>query len=782
MIELYQIYRHTLQTGCVTILVVCSMGLLAWCSFRGLLGIIRQVPASVRAGIFALAFVSMIFAQKSPRSLGETGAVTMPQTTSGFVAGLSEDDEESVGGGGFHFSAIERTTNGVRLTVSKDTRFKFRGGEFVLRGTHDLQNGEWYDLSVVRDNGCSNQVVEVKAEDLPFEMSQECAFFGADAELDNRLPLLDTDGDGVTDVQEEAWETDANLRDSDGDGLEDGQELSLGTDPLSDDTDGDGVCDAEEIAAGTDPFFAPVELQVPDGPHYEMVGTNTYTDLPKIRSGEAGHAVPSLVSVAPDEINVPGITYHESWSDSYYREGAGASIRALHTGRFVFQMKEADDRAHVYINDMDLSGAYLSEKPENSTVLIAGQVAPIRVSTENDGGPAELSFLKWAHYEPVPRIALDARFTKNTILFEAPYRNSPGEYVGRRSTKTVLRIAANGGQFGGRLRLLRNDGGRLAVNGIMDFNDDGEVIPPGATSRVWTYSFEGVMASKDSDDSQMILSFTEYFTGETLVQTAKVTVVQVKISAEASFPSNKARHVFGPAERISYSLNPVIRNAEWNIGGDVYKGPSCKVLMPASHAFLDVQAAVGSDVSFNTRLMVVEPEESFAVRFRAARDDDWENRGLIPPTPGTVAVGLWTELVLKPSNVSFENLIVYEGFCRATDLTGRFEGLEEDFPVHDSHRGAGNEIPVREGNVCGNDLAAVAFESIAPPWAAGGFVYPVPTYWRTQDEEKGLDLNLMKVESAEYSFSPDGTLAVRRFGCNASRRIDGNTSAWKEEQ
>ena len=243
MIELYQIYRHALQTGCVAILVVCSMGVLAWCSFRWVPGIIRQVPPSVRTGIFALALVSMIFAQKSPRSLGETGAVTMPQTTSGFVAGLSEDDEESVGGGGFHFSAIERTTNGVRLTVSKDTRFKFRGGEFVLRGTHDLQNGEWYDLSVVRDNGCSNQVVEVKAEDLPFEMSQECAFFGADAELDNRLPLLDTDGDGVTDVQEEAWETDANLRDSDGDGLEDGQELSLGTDPLSDDTDGDGVCD-----------------------------------------------------------------------------------------------------------------------------------------------------------------------------------------------------------------------------------------------------------------------------------------------------------------------------------------------------------------------------------------------------------------------------------------------------------------------------------------------------------------------------------------------------------
>ena len=128
MIELYQIYRHALQTGCVAILVVCSMGVLAWCLFRWVPGIIRQVPASVRAGIFALAFVSMIFAQKSPRSLGETGAVTMPQTTSGFVAGLSEDDEESVGGGGFHFSAIERTTNGVRLTVSKDTRFKFRGG------------------------------------------------------------------------------------------------------------------------------------------------------------------------------------------------------------------------------------------------------------------------------------------------------------------------------------------------------------------------------------------------------------------------------------------------------------------------------------------------------------------------------------------------------------------------------------------------------------------------------------------------------------------------------
>jgi hypothetical protein len=66
--------------------------------------------------------------------------------------------------------------------------------------------------------------------------------------------LIDSDGDGIPDVEEKARETDPTLKDSDGDGLTDLQEVFLGTDPLKADTDGDGYSDGEEVKAYSNPL------------------------------------------------------------------------------------------------------------------------------------------------------------------------------------------------------------------------------------------------------------------------------------------------------------------------------------------------------------------------------------------------------------------------------------------------------------------------------------------------------------------------------------------------
>ncbi|WP_459194565.1 hypothetical protein [Halosimplex sp. J119] len=72
-------------------------------------------------------------------------------------------------------------------------------------------------------------------------------------EVNGTDPPLDSDGDGLTDPQEQEMGTDPFDPDTDGDGLEDGREQSLGTDPLDPDTDGDGVSDGKEIERGTSP-------------------------------------------------------------------------------------------------------------------------------------------------------------------------------------------------------------------------------------------------------------------------------------------------------------------------------------------------------------------------------------------------------------------------------------------------------------------------------------------------------------------------------------------------
>ncbi|MEA2583080.1 MAG: hypothetical protein QOF33_1165 [Thermomicrobiales bacterium] len=86
---------------------------------------------------------------------------------------------------------------------------------------------------------------------------------------------LDTDGDGLTDDEEDAVGTDPTKPDTDGDGLPDANEVKQhGTDPKNPDTDNDGHNDHDEVNADTDPkdpasvpggvSASPVAIAAPD--------------------------------------------------------------------------------------------------------------------------------------------------------------------------------------------------------------------------------------------------------------------------------------------------------------------------------------------------------------------------------------------------------------------------------------------------------------------------------------------------------------------------------------
>jgi outer membrane protein OmpA-like peptidoglycan-associated protein/opacity protein-like surface antigen len=70
--------------------------------------------------------------------------------------------------------------------------------------------------------------------------------------------ILDSDGDGLTNTEEERLGTDPHNPDTDGDGIPDGEEVhTTHTDPLKKDTDGDGLSDFDEITrTHTDPTIA----------------------------------------------------------------------------------------------------------------------------------------------------------------------------------------------------------------------------------------------------------------------------------------------------------------------------------------------------------------------------------------------------------------------------------------------------------------------------------------------------------------------------------------------
>ncbi|HEX9669970.1 MAG TPA: hypothetical protein VGC93_10850 [Thermoanaerobaculia bacterium] len=66
-------------------------------------------------------------------------------------------------------------------------------------------------------------------------------------------PFTDSDGDGLTNLDEVGLGTDPTRRDSDGDGIDDAAEALGATDPLDPDSDDDGFADGFEILRGSSP-------------------------------------------------------------------------------------------------------------------------------------------------------------------------------------------------------------------------------------------------------------------------------------------------------------------------------------------------------------------------------------------------------------------------------------------------------------------------------------------------------------------------------------------------
>ena len=70
---------------------------------------------------------------------------------------------------------------------------------------------------------------------------------------------FDTDGDGLTDEEEDDIGTNPTIPDTDGDGLTDKEEIKIGTDSTNTDTDDDGISDKKELEDGTDPLIPNID-------------------------------------------------------------------------------------------------------------------------------------------------------------------------------------------------------------------------------------------------------------------------------------------------------------------------------------------------------------------------------------------------------------------------------------------------------------------------------------------------------------------------------------------
>lgn len=117
--------------------------------------------------------------------------------------------------------------------------------------------------------------------------------FGFNLLVDDGDALLDSDGDGLNNLAEQAADTSPTTADTDGDGLSDGQELSRGTDPRNTDTDDDGLNDGDEVSRyNTNPLLVDSDGGgAPDGEEVLVDFTNPINPVDDVVAVELPHVL-----------------------------------------------------------------------------------------------------------------------------------------------------------------------------------------------------------------------------------------------------------------------------------------------------------------------------------------------------------------------------------------------------------------------------------------------------------------------------------------------------------
>ena len=156
-------------------------------------------------------------------------------------------------------------------------------------------------LSVTNLNGWALGIhaVQIVDTDLDFDASGIADWYEMKYKLEPgtvALAAADSDGDGLSNLQEYQRGTNPRLADTDGDGLSDSVEVTLGTNPLNPDSDGDGLSDYAEVngAIPSNPNLADSdgdgvsdknEIRLGTDPNYNPTNSPTFTGyVPLFRS------------------------------------------------------------------------------------------------------------------------------------------------------------------------------------------------------------------------------------------------------------------------------------------------------------------------------------------------------------------------------------------------------------------------------------------------------------------------------------------------------------------
>ncbi|MGN0888776.1 MAG: hypothetical protein ACI4UY_07845 [Kiritimatiellia bacterium] len=369
-------------------------------------------------------------------------------------------------------------------------------------------------------------------------------------------------------------------------------------------------------------------------------------------------------------------------------------------------------------------------------------------------------------YEPTDGPSFSIKFSKDAVIFEDGYDDSPGMRKPKRSTRVRLTVSAYGGPNGGTFILAPRNLGKLAevAEGPIDLPSSRTLAAE--ESFYSTCIYEAETESGSADD----ISVAGYFIdagGGMRNANAALTSVKIEISSIVSMTGAPHRHRWGVGERFYCEWTPALPDIQIIPHNACEKEGTYALredfVCPMESTAGIIQVKIG-DESYMPATQVLMPSHI------EVREGEELHFPVMAGYPG--GVGFAMDLHVMPDTVSFRALEFIE---QPSD-----DSIVEDYFLnpnlsalwyHDEDKGAGVWRSIQNENFWFHDVASMG-DQLPLPCSRGRIVWNIPVEWREKDD---VDSPLRRLAVVPQSFvmAADGTLRVSKYRYWAERSPSG---------
>ena len=360
--------------------------------------------------------------------------------------------------------------------------------------------------------------------------------------------------------------------------------------------------------------------------------------------------------------------------------------------------------------------------------------------------------------------SVSATFSKSAVIFENAYENKPGQWVGKRSTRTRLNLVAHGGPNGAALSVAATNLGKLSHISGPDLPLTSIALPAN-TSVSYAIVYEGNAPSLSTNDVAIVAEIADNVTSEVQESHAELTSIKVIIQEEDSAPAGVCtnRHTYGVGETMRMLTIPAPPGITWSADhGNIVPFRFTFPLSSDESVELHISYA---GVTYYPKINVVEPTGFIS---------DNVSYDVLPRplgVPGGIA--LTQNFYLAPLYVNFGNLAVEEvPWRQGGGCSGYFcNQWESSSRYHTEDNGAGTWMNVnQETHYVGRDSAGR--RAITNEWSAGTLTWDIPLGWR-QRGTLGSPYKIGPCAQQIINLSDDGTVRIDKCGHWVSRALNG---------